>query len=279
MLYRLPEVIEAIGNGQMIAIVEGEKDADNLWRIGIAATCNAHGATERARQASRNGRRHIASNCASADIVVLNDNDAAGYAHADTAAQALARHRQARATARSGNALGRTCRTRRDVQRLARRRSRRRRTCGVDGACAGLCRHNQAGESRRGRQERLHGKNTDWACNVGNVLLASKEPEIMKRSRSTRCCVPGAAAAAVFTTGTNFKPRPVTDADVCAVQNILQWLGFRRLGKDVDARGCQQARPRSAFHPVRDYLDGCGVGRTINRDSEHGLAIISAPNR
>src|SRR5262249_48093258 len=43
LLYRLPEVIEAIANGHEIACVEGEKDADNLWAIRIPATCSAHG--------------------------------------------------------------------------------------------------------------------------------------------------------------------------------------------------------------------------------------------
>jgi hypothetical protein len=46
LLYRLPEVIEAIAAGHEIACVEGEKDADNLWAIGIPATCNAQGASE-----------------------------------------------------------------------------------------------------------------------------------------------------------------------------------------------------------------------------------------
>ena len=44
ILYRADEVAEAIKAGRTICVVEGEKDADNLWRIGIAATCNAHGA-------------------------------------------------------------------------------------------------------------------------------------------------------------------------------------------------------------------------------------------
>jgi hypothetical protein len=46
VLYRLPEIVEAVANGQTIAVVEGEKDANNLWRIGIPATCNAQGASE-----------------------------------------------------------------------------------------------------------------------------------------------------------------------------------------------------------------------------------------
>jgi hypothetical protein len=46
LLYRSDEVKEAIAQGYRIACVEGEKDADNLWDMGIPATCNAHGASE-----------------------------------------------------------------------------------------------------------------------------------------------------------------------------------------------------------------------------------------
>jgi hypothetical protein len=42
--YRLPEVQEAIANDRTIVIVEGEKDADALWKLNIPATTNAGGA-------------------------------------------------------------------------------------------------------------------------------------------------------------------------------------------------------------------------------------------
>jgi len=44
VLYRLPDVIEALASDRAVFIVEGEKDADALWRLGIPATCNAGGA-------------------------------------------------------------------------------------------------------------------------------------------------------------------------------------------------------------------------------------------
>jgi uncharacterized protein DUF3631 len=82
ILYRIDEVRKAIAEGRIIACVEGEKDADNLWAIGIAGVCNAHGASE-VGKAPKWTRTH-SDQLAGADIVVLNDNDAAGYAHADT---------------------------------------------------------------------------------------------------------------------------------------------------------------------------------------------------
>ena len=42
--YRLPELPAAIAANQRIALVEGEKDADSLWRIGLPATTNSGGA-------------------------------------------------------------------------------------------------------------------------------------------------------------------------------------------------------------------------------------------
>ena len=68
-------------SGRTICVVEGEKDADNLWRIDIPATCNAHGASDD----SKKPKWYVAHSeqLRGADIVVFNDNDATGYAHAD----------------------------------------------------------------------------------------------------------------------------------------------------------------------------------------------------
>jgi Protein of unknown function (DUF3631) len=82
LLYRIDEVAAAIKQGQPILCVEGERDVDNLWRLGLAATCNAHGASEPGKRPKWTAAH--SKQLAGADIVVLNDNDAAGYEHADT---------------------------------------------------------------------------------------------------------------------------------------------------------------------------------------------------
>jgi hypothetical protein len=84
-LYRLPEVNEAIAAGYTIAIVEGEKDADNLWHIGVPATCNFDGAADTGRKPK--WKPEYSEMLRGADVVVLNDNDPPGYAHADTIAR------------------------------------------------------------------------------------------------------------------------------------------------------------------------------------------------
>lgn len=74
VVYRLPEVIEALVNKQTIHIVEGEKDANNLWDIGLAATCNPMGAGK--------WRDDYDELFRGADVVVIPDNDEAGEDHA-----------------------------------------------------------------------------------------------------------------------------------------------------------------------------------------------------
>jgi len=86
VLYRLPEVIEAIANGQRVVIVEGEKDRDRMWSIGIPATCNPGGASKTGQKTK--WRAEYTETLRGADIVVIGDHDAAGAAHAHSIAQA-----------------------------------------------------------------------------------------------------------------------------------------------------------------------------------------------
>jgi Protein of unknown function (DUF3631) len=84
-LYRVDELAKAIETGAVVCIVEGEKDADGLWSLGVAATCNAHGASEPGKRPK--WTKAHSEQLKGANIVVLNDNDAAGFAHADAAAK------------------------------------------------------------------------------------------------------------------------------------------------------------------------------------------------
>jgi hypothetical protein len=75
VLYKLPDVVEAIECGATIYVCEGEKDVDSAVKAGLYATCNPGGAgkwwpslTEQLRGASR--------------VVIVADNDEAGNAHA-----------------------------------------------------------------------------------------------------------------------------------------------------------------------------------------------------
>ena len=81
ILYHADEAAKAIAGGSVILVAEGEKDVDRLRALGFAATCNAHGASETG-QKPKWTKAH-SEQLRGADIVVLNDNDPPGYAHAD----------------------------------------------------------------------------------------------------------------------------------------------------------------------------------------------------
>jgi hypothetical protein len=73
VIYRLPEL-----KGQSHAfVVEGEKDCDRLWRLGLPATCNHGGAGKWKRTHAEQLR-----NAGVTAVTVLPDNDDAGQRHA-----------------------------------------------------------------------------------------------------------------------------------------------------------------------------------------------------
>jgi hypothetical protein len=88
VLYRLPEVIEAIASERTIIVVEGEKDADSLWHIGIPATCSPDGAADTGK--TPKWRPEYSEALRGADIVVIPDHDSPGYEHANATAKMLA---------------------------------------------------------------------------------------------------------------------------------------------------------------------------------------------
>jgi predicted P-loop ATPase len=102
------------------------------------------------------------------------------------------------------------------------------------------------------------GGKTALACNVGNVLLAlEQEPELMNAFGYDEMLQTEMLLRPLFEEDNKgFKPRPVTDADVTAVQSWLQWFGFRRLGKDATHEAVNKHARAHAYHPVRDWLDG-----------------------
>jgi hypothetical protein len=84
VLYRLPELIEDMANSHHILIVEGEKDVDNVRRIGVPATCNPDGAHKPGE--TPKWRLEFSETLRGADIVIVPDNDPQGRAHADAIA-------------------------------------------------------------------------------------------------------------------------------------------------------------------------------------------------
>jgi hypothetical protein len=85
VLYRLPELVDAIGSIRRIYVVEGEKNVEDLRSRGLVATTNPHGAGTWNSYGDGYGR-----SLAGAHVVLLADNDDPGRAHRAEVAHAVA---------------------------------------------------------------------------------------------------------------------------------------------------------------------------------------------
>jgi hypothetical protein len=81
VLYRLPELLEAVASDQAVFIVEGEKGVEALINLGVPATCSPHGAGK--------WRDEYSQHLAGARVIILPDNDEPGRKHAEQVSQAL----------------------------------------------------------------------------------------------------------------------------------------------------------------------------------------------
>lgn len=81
VLYRLPQIVEAIADGAPIWIVEGEKDVYALEREGEIATTSPGGAGK--------WRPEYTESLRGAHVIIVADNDEPGRKHADTVATEL----------------------------------------------------------------------------------------------------------------------------------------------------------------------------------------------
>lgn len=77
VLYHLPDILKA----PIVYFVEGEKDADALWECGLVATTSPGG--------SKNWRPEYAQCLYGKKVIIIPDNDEAGYAYARDVASAL----------------------------------------------------------------------------------------------------------------------------------------------------------------------------------------------
>jgi 5S rRNA maturation endonuclease (ribonuclease M5) len=82
VVYRLPQVLEAVAGGRAVFVTEGEKDAEALVAAGECATTNPGGAGK--------WRPEYAHTLAkAAEVVVVADTDEPGRAHARAVAESL----------------------------------------------------------------------------------------------------------------------------------------------------------------------------------------------
>ncbi len=81
VLYHLSDVLKAVRNGEMIFIVEGEKDVDNLARLGLIATTAPGGAGK--------WLPDYSETLLGATVTIIPDYDEPGRKHAQRVAEAL----------------------------------------------------------------------------------------------------------------------------------------------------------------------------------------------
>jgi putative DNA primase/helicase len=82
LLYHWPDIlIKSITTQETIYVVEGEKDANNLAKLGLVATTNSGGAGK--------WDDIFSGYLAGANVVILPDNDEPGRRHADAVAESL----------------------------------------------------------------------------------------------------------------------------------------------------------------------------------------------
>jgi hypothetical protein len=79
--YRLPQLIKAIANDDLVLVVEGEAKADLLANWNIAATCNAGGA--------KKWKPEHAAFLKGADVILVPDRDEAGFQHINVVGYSL----------------------------------------------------------------------------------------------------------------------------------------------------------------------------------------------
>jgi predicted P-loop ATPase len=273
VIYRLSEVIEAIANGRRILCVEGEKDVDILWRLGVPATCNPDGASDNGKKPK--WRPEFSEMLRGADIVIVPDHDAVGYAHAD-------------ATARMSNGIAKRvqmlpliepwpeCPKGGDVSDWLRAgHTREELDVLIDGApdfggeIEGFPKCYDAPPIVPGPKVELDAGAANWLdrCakeprgnpipNLANTMIALRSDQAVKDAFAydEMLCAATLVHPLLPNERSEFRPRPATDVDVSMLQEWLQLNGLRNVGKDTAHQAVDLRAHECAFHPVRNYLN------------------------
>ena len=233
--YFLPSLLRTTVD-EAVFITEGEKDAESVMDLELTATCASEGAGKWTPDLNKwfEGRQKV---------FVFEDNDAKGRNYARQVATNLVNvAAEVRIVSLPGLGQGK------DVSDwLAAGHTKEELLAECDKAPVfqpwlARCQTNKGGVP---------------LPNLANVMLALRaDPAIaelvgfddMERAPILLGPVPGADA-------TGFAPRPLTDADVTAIQEWIQLHGLHSVGRDVFHQAVDLRAHECSFHPVRRYLD------------------------
>jgi hypothetical protein len=265
-LYRLPEISTAIEAGRVVLLVEGEKDAESCWRVGLAATCNFDGASDAGKKPK--WRTEYSEALRGADLVIVPDNDEPGRAHAAAIAQMSA------GVAKRVRILDLAkpwpdCPKGGDISDWLAAGHTREQLDALIASAPDF--RNDLRKNSEEDSEKFRARNTrreSWLsdCIRSDGKNSKPLPVLANALIGVRAVWPDAVAydqmlcAAVLLLPlkreNNFAPRPLTDVDVGIMQDQLQHLGLKQVGKDTMHQAVDIYAHEHSFHPVRDYLGG-----------------------
>jgi predicted P-loop ATPase len=264
--YRLPDVLD-VGDRVML-IVEGEKDVDRLWQLGIPATTNLGGAGKWSDELTMYFMGY--------DIVVVPDRDPQKkhpktdelMFHAD-GRPILPGQDHAQAIARALYGIAKRVRVlelwhdwqsmplKGDISDWFSNGGTIEKLYTLINGCPDW-KPIEKPNSDNWIGNAMAGK-SPLASNVGNAMLALREDKALQDcfAYDEMACTAMLQRPLLSTENTDlFVSRPVNDADLIMVQEYLQWQGLRRLGRDTVHQAVDVRARERGYHPVKDYLNG-----------------------
>jgi hypothetical protein len=253
VLYRLPELIEDLANGHPILIVEGEKDVDNLRKIGVPATCNIEGAAKPGQK--QKWKVEYSEILRDADIIIVPDHDEQGYAHADAVASMSAGIVNSVRMLKLAEHWPQ-CPKKGDISDWLQAGHTREK---LDALIEQLSEHVAKTKTKTASNEGwiddcIRGETGKPLSILANVLIGLRRQWPDYFHLDQMLCAP--VLVQPLENEFSFRPRPVTDVDVGILQEMLQQAGLKRLTKDVVHQAVEVRAYECRFHPVREYLEG-----------------------
>jgi hypothetical protein len=281
--YRLPEILEALGQEQTVFVVEGEKCANYLWSVGLPATCNAGGAGK--------WLPRLAEYFADADVVVIPDYDpqrtntkTGELMFTNDGEPILPGQDHAMAVGASLDGIAKRVRVldlgkfwpnikpKDDIYDWFAAGNTRQmfdvlvETAEVWSPALQLSYPGRTAANKEWVGQCMTGKSA-LANNLANALVGLRsDPDLFQNFGYDEMQRVPMLMQPIFRVDPTFVPRPLEDGDVSLVQEFIQWKGLRKLGRDTMHQAVVARARENSFHPVRRYLESLQWDETPRLD-------------